>query len=358
MRASTRWEQAQRDQRSAARIHEEEVLRQREEEVALQRRMDALEAEEAAARRASGRRRSSCAQAAAPNAATSANRATSSLRARQFSSLISAPAIGSIPPSTTRGLNFGRMSAPAVGSIPSSFFNDNDAERRGASAVVETSGRNRSRGARQARRYAERGQSDAAAHAMPRYFVDDDDDDDFEDEDGEKGSDGEELQGRPPMPMPTPMREALFGNFGLFAQLRSMRETGPPVPGEGNMRLSDMAALHQAVTATRANTLPPHLLFSDRDFTDEDYEALLTLDEGVENRRGALQKEINALPTEKVSKRAAATSSLGKCPICLEMYAAGETLRRLSCKHCFHKGCLDKWLRAKAECPICRLKID
>lgn len=35
--------------------------------------------------------------------------------------------------------------------------------------------------------------------------------------------------------------------------------------------------------------LPPHLLFSDRDFTSDDYEALLRLDETVENRKGAAQ---------------------------------------------------------------------
>ncbi len=36
-----------------------------------------------------------------------------------------------------------------------------------------------------------------------------------------------------------------------------------------------------------AGRLPPHLLFSDRDFDENDYEALLALDEGVESRKGA-----------------------------------------------------------------------
>lgn len=32
--------------------------------------------------------------------------------------------------------------------------------------------------------------------------------------------------------------------------------------------------------------LPPSMLFSDRDFTADDYETLLALDEGIDNRKG------------------------------------------------------------------------
>ena len=40
--------------------------------------------------------------------------------------------------------------------------------------------------------------------------------------------------------------------------------------------------------------LPPHLVFSDRDFNESDYEALLALDEGIENRKGALHRRLAA----------------------------------------------------------------
>ena len=47
------------------------------------------------------------------------------------------------------------------------------------------------------------------------------------------------------------------------------------------------ATLLQALsTMGSAGRLPPHLLFSDRDFDENDYEALLALDEGVESRKG------------------------------------------------------------------------
>ena len=48
-----------------------------------------------------------------------------------------------------------------------------------------------------------------------------------------------------------------------------------------------MAGLHGG------SRLPPHLLFSDRDFNENDYEALLALDDGIENRRGECSMSIH-----------------------------------------------------------------
>jgi hypothetical protein len=43
------------------------------------------------------------------------------------------------------------------------------------------------------------------------------------------------------------------------------------------------------------------------------------------------------------------------CFICMENYKISELKRELpSCKHYFHKKCIDKWLKKKASCPICR----
>lgn len=45
----------------------------------------------------------------------------------------------------------------------------------------------------------------------------------------------------------------------------------------------------------------------------------------------------------------------GVCSICLGEYAVGEVLRRMpDCKHSFHAGCVDEWLRMSATCPMCR----
>jgi len=61
------------------------------------------------------------------------------------------------------------------------------------------------------------------------------------------------------------------------------------VPGERGPHSAGghLAAVREAFAGMSAGRLPPQLLFSDRDFTEADYEMLLALDEGVENRRGA-----------------------------------------------------------------------
>jgi E3 ubiquitin-protein ligase ATL41 len=47
-----------------------------------------------------------------------------------------------------------------------------------------------------------------------------------------------------------------------------------------------------------------------------------------------------------------------QCAICLGLVRAGEAVRRLpACGHVFHVGCVDKWLRAHATCPLCRAAV-
>ena len=48
----------------------------------------------------------------------------------------------------------------------------------------------------------------------------------------------------------------------------------------------------------------------------------------------------------------------GNCLICMENYKYGEFKRELpKCNHIYHKKCIDKWLKKKATCPICRDKL-
>jgi hypothetical protein len=45
----------------------------------------------------------------------------------------------------------------------------------------------------------------------------------------------------------------------------------------------------------------------------------------------------------------------GSCAVCLTEFRDGETLRLLPrCRHAFHRGCIDTWLRAHVNCPLCR----
>ena len=45
------------------------------------------------------------------------------------------------------------------------------------------------------------------------------------------------------------------------------------------------------------------------------------------------------------------------CPVCLSDMVVGEEARLLTCRHLFHKQCVDEWLRVNASCPTCRMNI-
>lgn len=43
------------------------------------------------------------------------------------------------------------------------------------------------------------------------------------------------------------------------------------------------------------------------------------------------------------------------CPICLTEYQPKDALRTIpDCKHYFHVGCIDEWLKLNTTCPLCR----
>lgn len=75
---------------------------------------------------------------------------------------------------------------------------------------------------------------------------------------------------------------------------------------------------------------------------------VLSFDSGI--TKDLIMDEISKLPLQKYSEY------LGfiDCPICLETYTVGEDIRVLSCKHCFHKNCIDSWLKTMLKCPVCR----
>lgn len=45
------------------------------------------------------------------------------------------------------------------------------------------------------------------------------------------------------------------------------------------------------------------------------------------------------------------------CCICLTNYENDDELRELTCSHLFHKGCVDKWLKINAMCPLCKGEV-
>lgn len=78
---------------------------------------------------------------------------------------------------------------------------------------------------------------------------------------------------------------------------------------------------------------------------------------------GASDEDIEKLPVQRFtrahrqnsdSESADDGSSKSTCVICMNDFEEGDEMRVLPCKHQFHKGCVDNWLKVKRQCPLCR----
>jgi len=119
----------------------------------------------------------------------------------------------------------------------------------------------------------------------------------------------------------------------------------------------------------------------DRDFTPNDYELLLGLDEDLRAQQftGISQTDIERLPTYIMPSKtteegdenqiqqqnpgrttaASAASDASVCAICLEPKLPGQLVRVLPCLHSFHaESCIDPWLRTSPLCPVDKFRIN
>lgn len=89
------------------------------------------------------------------------------------------------------------------------------------------------------------------------------------------------------------LAEAMMGMLGedpLGSPFGANPHPSPHLAGHLN-------AMRAAFAGMSNNRLPPHLLFSDRDFNEDDYEALLALDDTVENRKGKQKHQGSSVAT-------------------------------------------------------------
>ncbi|KAL5519996.1 hypothetical protein ACEPAG_1656 [Sanghuangporus baumii] len=110
---------------------------------------------------------------------------------------------------------------------------------------------------------------------------------------------------------------------------------------------------------------PDHQLLSSPDETDS-FEALWELADLLgqvkppvvteeEIERSGLELFKAAVLKDYVNSGRVASNCLDRCLICLDDYNLDDELRLLSCKHAFHKACVDRWLRTgRNNCPACR----
>ncbi|KAF3969581.1 hypothetical protein CMV_006645 [Castanea mollissima] len=64
-------------------------------------------------------------------------------------------------------------------------------------------------------------------------------------------------------------------------------------------------------------------------------------------------------PTIRFTKRMRIMAKSTECAVCLFEFREGDKIRKLQCKHTFHKDCLDCWLQqyCHGTCPLCRTKV-
>eukprot|EP00164_Ancoracysta_twista_P003906 GFYU01005236.1.p1 GENE.GFYU01005236.1~~GFYU01005236.1.p1 ORF type:complete len:312 (-),score=37.64 GFYU01005236.1:274-1209(-) len=115
---------------------------------------------------------------------------------------------------------------------------------------------------------------------------------------------------------------------------------------------------------TQAERLRLRLALTDRDFSPEDYETLLQLDETVGVSRGALPPQIARLPTHALPEgyeEASATQGRDddkvRCRICLAKFRGGVMVKTIPCMHQFHSECIDQWLSINSVCPLCNVQV-
>lgn len=132
--------------------------------------------------------------------------------------------------------------------------------------------------------------------------------------------------------------------------------------------------------------LGPHSDLLTREFTPDDYERLLALDESVAKKQTptASVADLSMLPsytaptTPAPSSSSTAAAADNTCCICMSEVNGGEVMKRLPCLHAFHAGewplslvcsvaschcdvlhadCIDSWLQINATCPIDKLPV-
>jgi hypothetical protein len=100
-------------------------------------------------------------------------------------------------------------------------------------------------------------------------------------------------------------------------------------------------------------------VLKEKDYLREHYEnELRRVPEISSNYKFLNSKSIQKIigPSIKIKKNDALLQQ--SCNICFENYKENELFRTLpSCQHCFHKKCIDKWMKKRAQCPICRTNI-
>jgi hypothetical protein len=79
-----------------------------------------------------------------------------------------------------------------------------------------------------------------------------------------------------------------------------------------------------------------------------------------DGQAGANENEIRNLPTKRynAADMQDAEGDRTTCVVCMQDFEQNDELRVLPCSHEFHTQCVDRWLKVKKDCPLCRRDIN
>ena len=75
-----------------------------------------------------------------------------------------------------------------------------------------------------------------------------------------------------------------------------------------------------------------------------------------ENDDETVTKLVSIIPVFTVKEKN--INNNNKCAICLSDFEVGEKKSTLPCMHSFHYNCIEKWIKEKKSCPICKFEIS
>lgn len=70
-----------------------------------------------------------------------------------------------------------------------------------------------------------------------------------------------------------------------------------------------------------------------------------------------LRALLDAAPGGRVLAHVTCKHAHSTCAVCLEEFIVGTLACQLPCSHCFHDGCISRWLTRHVRCPVCRAPI-
>ena len=97
------------------------------------------------------------------------------------------------------------------------------------------------------------------------------------------------------------------------------------------------------------------LIYERRELFSDD---ILSYDISEENDNENIKELVSYIPIFKVKEKDKSNENNSKCSICLCEFEIDEEKSILPCLHCFHFNCIEKWIKRKKYCPICKYQLS